>query len=87
MKHDQWFVAKRNPNSTLVYFIAGPDLETVTAFAKTKYINPIVVPLTWWIMRELTGCDIPGDKETTDFVKGSIFLPRRAGYEIVIKAL
>ena len=87
MNGNQWFAIKRNPSSTVVHLVTGGDIQEVRIYAQSMYSNPVVEKLTWWIMRELTGANIPGDKETTDLYQGVLVLPRRGDYEIMITAL
>ena len=87
MNSDQWFAVKRNKDTSVVYLMVGGDRCMVTATAKMMFHDPIIQKITWGIMRQLTGCHIPGDKLPTDFCRGEILLPRRGKYDLVIKAL
>ena len=87
MTSDQWFAVKRSRKSSGVYLMTGGDRCRVTLQAKCMYTDPVIVKLTWGLMQQLIGCNIPGDKQTTDFCRGQIFLPSRGKYDLVIMAL
>lgn len=87
MSSDQWYAVKRKKVSNVIYLMVGGDRSMVTATAKSMFDNPIIEKVTWGIMKQLMGCNIPGDKLITDPCRGQIFLPRRGQYDIVIKAL
>jgi len=87
MSSDQWFAVKRSKKSPVVYLMTGGDRCMVTATAKSMFSDPVIVKLTWGLMKQLIGCNIPGDKQTTDFCRGQIFLPSRGKYDLIIKAL
>ena len=87
MPSDQWFAVTRQRGSSLVYIVTGGDRRMVEAVAKDMFRSPVIVKLTWAMMKAITGCHIPGDKLTTDFCRGQIKLPRRDTIDIVIKAL
>jgi len=87
MSSDQWYAVKRCSSSSVVYLMTGGDRCMVTATAKSMYTDPVIVKLTWGVMRQLIGCNIPGDKQPNDPCRGRMFLPRREKYDLVIMAL
>lgn len=87
MTSDQWYAVKRDKNTKVVYLMCGGDRRMVEATAKAMYRSPIIVKLTWMMMKVLTGCVIPGDTSMTSFCRGSIMLPRRDKNDCVIMVL
>jgi len=87
MKSDQWFAVKRDKNTKVIYIMTGGDRCMVKATAKGMFRDPIIVKLTWMMMKVLTGCAIPADKPATDFCRGEIMLPPNNNRFVIIKAL
>ena len=87
MTSDTWFAVSRMKGSSVVYLMVGGDRRMVEATAKAMFRDPVIVKLTWMMMKVITGCEIPTDKPMTDFCRGEFMLPRHGKYDIVIKVL
>ena len=87
MPSDHWFAVKRKKDSTLIYLMTGGDRRMVEATAKAMFRDPVIVKLTWSLMKQIIGCNIPGDKLSTDYCRGEMMLPRLGKFDLVIKAL
>ena len=87
MTSDQWYAVKRDQKNKTVYLLCGGDRRMVDAVAKGMFRDPVVVKLTWMMMKVLTGCAIPGDTYMTSFCRGPVMLPLRDNHQIIIKVI
>ena len=87
MKDNYWYAVKQYRESKVVHLVNADSFSEVTSYAKTLFHKPVIVELTYWMLRELIGCIIPDGKEPIDLCRDVLIFPRRCGYHIQIKAL
>jgi len=87
MASDAWFAVKRSKESSVVYLMTGGDRRMVEATANSMFRAPLIQKITWNILKQLTGCHIPGDRAGTDYARGQFLIPCLVKHDIVIVAL